>query len=99
MALEIIWTETARDDLFSVLSYLETTWSRNSAKRFYSILISKIDLLKIFPLMGHVSRKKPIYRRLLITKHNTLYYRVEDERIFLLSLFDNRTNPDENPYL
>jgi hypothetical protein len=42
--------------------------------------------------------KDPSIRKFVITKHNTLYYQIEDGRIDLLTIFFNVKNPDKNKY-
>jgi hypothetical protein len=45
------------------------------------------------PFLGIKSQRFPTLRRLLITKHNSLIYRVIDDTIYLLNIIDNRQNP------
>jgi len=35
---------------------------------------------------------------ILITKHNKLYYRIEGDIIYMITLFDTRQNPKKNRY-
>src|SRR3972149_5093081 len=98
MAFEVVWTEDARDDLFTILDYLNKEWSNKIAAEFYTECLIKIERLKVFPKIGSASNRKPSVRRILITKHNALYYRIEQNSILLLSIFDIRKNPKSNPY-
>jgi hypothetical protein len=38
------------------------------------------------------------YNGFLITKHNKLYYRIEGDIIYMITLFDTRQNPKKNRY-
>jgi len=37
-------------------------------------------------------------RKILVTKHNALYYRIEKKQIILLGFFDTRKQPDKSTY-
>jgi hypothetical protein len=47
--------------------------------------------------MGIPSEKYCI-RSILLTKHNRLFYRIKDETIELLNIFDTRQNPEKQPF-
>jgi len=52
------------------------------------------------PEMFEASRKKKNVRKGLITKHNTLYYRIKllKQEIELITFWDNRQNPEKLAY-
>ena len=37
-------------------------------------------------------------RKLVITKHNKVYYRINKNEIYILALFETRMNPKRNKY-
>ena len=43
-----------------------------------------------------MSKEKKGVRRVVIMKYNTLYYRVIDKRVEILTCFSNRQNPIKN---
>lgn len=98
MAYKIVWTENARDDLKEIIFYLKQEWSAGIAEKFIIDCYSKIDLIAHFPYIGIASEKIKSVRKILVTKHNALYYSVEDGKIVLLDFFDTRKNPKKNPY-
>jgi hypothetical protein len=50
------------------------------------------------PDEGRNSSKVPEVQWILITKHNKLYYRIEGDIIYMITLFDTRQNPKKNRY-
>ena len=80
-------------------TYLETQWNLSVAQDFHSIFVQVISTLAEQPGIGSPAHKKKNVRKILITKHNRLYYRVnENNTITLLTLFDTRQNPKKNRY-
>lgn len=98
MACEIIWTENAREDLKNIFTYLQQEWSSRIAENFLVECYSKIDLIAHFPYIGVQSEKINSVRRILVTKHNALFYKVERKNIILLDFFDTRQQPDKSYY-
>ena len=99
MAYKIISSYTFRKNLIALNMYLETNWSLSVAQDFHSIFVKVVLTLIEQPGIGSPSHKKKNVRKILITKHNRLYYRVKDNNsITLLTLFDTRQNPKKNRY-
>ena len=62
---------------------------------FENSLQQKINLLSTFPKLGYPSAKRKGVRSTLITKHNKLFYKVDEDKkeIVILAFFDTRQNP------
>ena len=95
MAYKIIWLKRASSRLEKIIQYLEQEWSEKVVKEFLRRLINKILIISENPQIGKVSKKKVEVRRFVITKQVSLYYRVKNNRIIILTLFDNRQNPSK----
>lgn len=99
MAYKIVASKTFRKKLISLNTYLETEWNLSVAKEFHATFVKLVLTLAEQPAIGSLSRKKKNVRKILITKHNRLYYRVNDNNsVTLLTLFDTRQNPKKNRY-
>ena len=99
MAYKIIASKLFQQRVIALNNYLQKEWGLTVAFRFHETLIKVILTLADQPGIGSVSKKKKDVRKILITKHNRLYYRVKDnDSIFLLTLFDTRQNPKRNRY-
>lgn len=98
MAREVIWTPRAQADLLAVCGYLDREWGQRVKEAFLADVDEVIACIQVFPNIFRASGHLDI-REALVTKHNLLFYRVNEERIYLLSLWDTRQNPEGRPYL
>ncbi len=98
MAYKIEWTKNASEDLESIIEYLKKDWSLEIAENFILEFYSKLEIISEFPFAGNPSFKEKDVRKFLITKHNSLYYKIEAGKIILLDFFDMRQNPDKNKH-
>lgn len=98
MAYEVIFSEEIFEKLNTIIYYLETNWSKHVAEAFLMTFYSRIDNLAYNPKAGMQTKKNSAIRKFIITKHNTLYYEIFENRIELLTIFFNSQNPDKNKY-
>lgn len=91
---KIVWSDEALNNLKAIIQYLENTWTDREVKKFARLLEKRIVLLETnpfsFPFINHPKQ----IRKVLITKHTSIFYQVVDGNVRLVSLFDNRSNPE-----
>lgn len=98
MAQQIEWTPSALEDYYNVILYLERCWSQKIADDFTTLTEAKLATLSQQPLIGLQSVKESSVRSILLTKHNRMYYRIEGNKLVVLSVFDTRQDPAKNQY-
>lgn len=98
MVKQIKWTGKALRNLSAIISYLQNEWSDKVAENFALKVKNKLEILRKFPFSGSPSGIKPGYNKIVITKHNTLYYRVKKNEIVILNIYDSRQNPDNKKF-
>jgi len=98
MAKRIIILKRADKKIKEVYSYLVENWSEKVADHFFEKFDKTADLISRYPEIGHPLLKKHGVRRILITKHNCLYYRVKKDSIIIINMLDTRRDPKTNPY-
>jgi len=81
-----------------VLAYLEKEWSHKVAEEFLVKIDRRINHLTKQPYLGAPSLKIKDVRGLLITRHNRMYYKIKDDKVIILNMYDTRINPKKNPY-
>jgi plasmid stabilization system protein ParE len=92
---KIIWTEEALSNLKSVIFYLEKHWSEREIKKFSLLLDRYLDLIKSNPfLFVEYSSDKKI-RKSVLTKQISIFYRVVDNDIQIVTFFDTRQSPEK----
>ncbi len=98
MAYEVRWTENAKEDFERILTFLEKEWSLKIAENFVSKFFSKLDVISEYPFVGSESVKVKKVRKILVTKHNVLYYMIQRNEIILLDFFDTRQDIDKDKF-
>jgi plasmid stabilization system protein ParE len=98
MALQIIWTINALEDYEKVVDYLLQEWSLSTAEEFIQTVERRTESLTNFPNLGRASIKEPFIRSIILTKHNKLYYRVSEDAIEILNIFDTRQDSPKNKF-
>jgi plasmid stabilization system protein ParE len=88
----IIWSLRAVVNLKRILTYLQEEWTEREIKYFSTRLNTLLTLIEQRPKSFPPAKRKNI-RRAVITKHNTLYYKIEKNSILLIAIIDNRQDP------
>lgn len=98
MVYEIIWTPRAISSFKRIIDYLNENWSYGIAFEFSELLKNNLLLLSTSPYMGIKSSKRKDVRKILISKHNLMYYKVEANTITILTFIDTRQHPQKNKF-
>ena len=95
MDTKIIWTENSLEDLRIIISYLKKEWPEKTLTNFSKQLFGIIGLIRKYPGLGKVYDITLNIRKIMITKHYYLFYSSDNEKLYLLNIFDTRQNPDK----
>lgn len=89
------WSLEAQANLNSVLMYLENEWTEKEV-RYFSERIDKqlLTILEAPEICKKSSRIKGL-REYQVTKHNTLFYTYDDEKLYIVTIFDNRQDTEK----
>ncbi|RZJ99637.1 MAG: type II toxin-antitoxin system RelE/ParE family toxin [Flavobacterium sp.] len=90
---KIFWTDFALSELEKTIEYLEENWTERELRNLALEIEETLSLLSHNPGLFQASDIKKEIRRVVIAKHNTLYYRVKNNSIEILSFFSNRQSP------
>ena len=89
----VIWSPSARTDLENVTDYLMHTWGISVVEKFLYRINKIILQILINPKQYPIINNKLDVRKCVITKQNTLYYRVKNKQIEIIRIFDTRQDP------
>ncbi len=92
--MKVIWTKQAQIDYDLTIEYLLSEWSEKVAMNFINQVSLTIELLLINPYLYQQSDYQDI-RKAFITKHISLFYKSETERIVLIRFWNN-SSPTED---
>jgi plasmid stabilization system protein ParE len=83
MEKEIVWTEVAIKDFWSIVFYLEGNWPAEVLNDFHHRLDLKTSLLTKQPNLGFKSAKYSRFRQTLVTQHYKIIYSVTKGHIVI----------------
>lgn len=98
MARQIVWNKRAVSKFNDIVEYLETEVGENAAMNFVIKLDNLIEKLNKYPEIGRRTRNKKTVRQYRIDKNKKLYYRKYGKKLIIVFIFDERQNPQDNPY-
>jgi plasmid stabilization system protein ParE len=74
--------------------YLNSKWSEKTSKKFLNKLKENIDLIQINPELFPVSEFEEL-RKCVVSKQTTVFFIIEKNKIYIVSVFDTRQNPNK----
>ncbi len=95
MSYKIFWTSQAYSDFFQIVRFIKEAWGKKSAEEFIIQIDEIVKILSKFPFVGKIIYLQKHIRSFVISKQTTLIYRIKDEKITILNLFDNRQSLDK----
>ena len=91
----IIWSDEALSNLKGIITYLENNWTEKEIRKFALLLEHQLDFIKKNPLMFSFFKRGKKIRKAVLTKQVSIFYRIENEDIQIVTLFDNRQSPNK----
>jgi plasmid stabilization system protein ParE len=98
VTLEIFWTKRADKKLGKICDYLYEVWGEKSCRNFKQRINQVVNLLSDFPNIGTMEVNKRKIRGILVVRQVKMFYKVVNNRLIILTLFDNRQNPSKKKY-
>jgi plasmid stabilization system protein ParE len=92
---KIIWSDEALKNLAGIIEYLEQRWTEREIRNFSRLLDRQINLIQANPELFPISSTSNGLRKAVLTKQTTIFYRIDDLKIKIVTLFDNRQNPNK----
>ena len=97
MAKQIIWTKRAQDDRKEILHYWRVRNQSNIYSKKLNELIKKaVKLVAAHPQIGRHSDIENV--RVKLVRDYLIFYEETKEQVYILSIWDNRRNPEDAPY-
>jgi plasmid stabilization system protein ParE len=96
MEKKIVVSRRFQKNTLKVYQFLIKEYSAKTAFSFLDKLEQRVELIIQYPEIGKPSQKKDNIRSITLQPHNRIYYRLTNNRIELLCLFDMRKK--KSPY-
>lgn len=98
MALEIQWSKRADKNFDKIFEYFLNKWGENVARAFIKKVYDFLEILAEFPEFGTLENRDKGIRGFTIVKQVNIFYRISENKIILLSFFNNRQNPKKKRF-
>lgn len=97
MVKKIIWSKTAKASKKEILIY----WNNRNKSNTFSQILDKlihdgIKSISEFPTSGKATSNKEI--RIKIVRDYLVFYKISNEEILILLIWDGRRNPKDLPW-
>lgn len=90
----ILWTPNALEELEQTIEYLQLHFTDKEIKKLVQKIESLIEIISQNTFIFPISESKNIHK-LVILEFNTMYYRVNNGSVEILSFFSNRQSPQK----
>lgn len=91
---KIHWTPNALSELEQTIEYLENNFTEKEISKLARKIEEVVQLISQNPHLFQKSDEKNIHR-VPVLKFNTMFYRIKNEKIEIVSFFPNRKNPNK----
>ncbi len=93
MNYKVYWTTEAEETFNKNITYLEQEWTETVIEGFINKTEEIINTIQANPLLYPVVNKRKGIHKCLIVKQVSLYYRITENRLELLTFWNNYQNP------
>ena len=93
MNRKITLSKRASNKLEKLLKYLEAEWSEKVKRDFIGKLDKSLSIIQKNPDSFEKSDLIKGLHKCVVTKQTTIYYKHDKNKIYIVTLFDNRQNP------
>jgi addiction module RelE/StbE family toxin len=95
---KVKWTSNAKEDLLNIVDYIKND-SLSAARKVYGQIKEKTQSSNLFPLKGKVVPELlkegiTIYRELIVEPWRIMY-KIENDTVYIMAIFDSRQNVEE----
>lgn len=98
----VIWSEKAENTLKQTADYILEKFGENNRNNFIKEVYKIVKLLEKNPNLGKIEPLlvdfPEMYRSIVLNFLNKIIYRVEDDKILIVALWDVRREPMNNVY-
>ena len=95
---KVFWTNTAKSELVDIIEYISEN-SLTDARKVFSKIEKKASSLEKFPHKGRIVPELEfhnilIYREIILPPWRIIY-KIEENNVFILDIFDSRRNLED----
>jgi plasmid stabilization system protein ParE len=96
--MRTFFTARAKENYQNIIQNIESEWGIFSVEKFQYQLNTFLDLLEKFPEIGFLENESKRIRSFGLHQHVRIFYRIKNQKIVILSLFDTRQHPNKKGF-
>lgn len=89
---KVYWTDNALGELKETILYLQENFTDRELRKLALSIEKFVNIISRNPYAYPLCRQTGVYRAVVL-KFNNVYYKIEDNRLIILSFFSNRQHP------
>jgi plasmid stabilization system protein ParE len=93
MPKDIIWSPLAEKDFVLILDYLSKHWNSKVIHNYIDEVDKLLKQISTNPHQFPLIHKRRNIRKCVISKHNSIFYRVRRNGVDVLRIYDTRQEP------
>lgn len=95
--MKVVWTKTARKTFYEILDYIHHRFGATARQSFITKTKDFTKLLLEFPEIGTLEIPEKKLRGFQLTRQTSIFYRIANNKIILLTFLDSRQDPKKSP--
>ncbi len=95
MSKKVFLSPLAEFKIQMILAYLENEWNAQVKEAFFAKLKQTLNHIASYPNSCRKAEDFPGVYKCVVTKHNSLFYRVKTHEIEVITVIDNRQDPQQ----
>lgn len=93
--MEVRYSLRARHEQIELLEYIVRNFGQKKAKEIYDKIENTLDQISNMPYMYRVSKRRNGLRKCVFSKQTSIYYRIKEDYIEVVSFRPNRKDPKD----
>lgn len=91
---ELEFSQRSLFEINSIADYIGNKWSEKSKIKFLTLLNKSFDWIQNNPELFPVSKYEGL-RKCVVSKQTSVFFMIEKNIIYIVSVFDTRQNPNK----
>ena len=92
---KLIWSNEALVGFKDIINYLERKFSEKDISKFAKKFDKQLKIIRTSPKSFPLSPNSNSVRRTIVAKLTSIYFKIDGDTINIVSISDNRKNPDK----
>ena len=93
--LKVYFSPLAEKKLSLLLDFVEREWSKKERNELLEKILSSFQRVATYPESSPKSQSFTSLHKCVLSKHTSYFYRFNSDELEIITVFDNRQNPEK----